>query len=61
MRERISQDTGKNYFREKAESGVRKKFLETHKLARQAKTKQQKKDLNEAVRYLAASGHRAYF
>ena len=61
MRERISQDTGKNYFREKAESGVRKKFLETHKWARQAKTKQQKKDLNEAVRYLAASGHRTYF
>ena len=61
MRERISQDLGRNYFRDKAESGVRKKFLETHKWARQAKTKQQKTDLNEAVRFLAASGHRAYF
>jgi len=61
MRERIGMDSGKNYFRDKAESGVRKKFLETHKWARKAKTKQQKTDLNEAVKFLAASGHRAYF
>jgi hypothetical protein len=61
LRMDIGQVTGQNYFNSDAEEGVRNKFLKHHKWARNTKTETQKKDLDEAVRYLVAKRHRSYF
>lgn len=61
VRTSIGQVTGQNYFNSDAEADVRSKFIKSHKWARGAKTEIQKRDLDEAVRYLAAKRHRSYF